>query len=270
MDWVESFYSTTGRWWGPAESAITSRDHERVTLIRNICGPAAMTLLELGCGYGSTAAAAAAHGFRVTGVDISGGRLEFARQHADPASPGALRFVHENFYSFTAPHTFDVVCYFNGFGVGTDADQRDLLRLVARQWLAPGGLALIDVANPLVWAGWAGDVDHKPARPDAGYRYSLEERTDFDPVGFRFTDTWWERDQPERRYTQSVRCYSPADFGLLLEGTGLRLRAVYVAGEPVEPGTDHTGRPDLLTSRHEWLAVLAAGNLAGGYPLPTG
>jgi SAM-dependent methyltransferase len=256
MDWAEDFYSTTGRWWGPAESAITSRDHERVALIRRICGPGAVTMLELGCGYGNTAAAAAADGFQVVGVDVSGDRLEFARRHAGAARPGSLRFVREDFYAFATPAPFDVVCYFNGFGIGSDTDQRNLLRRIREQWLTPGGSALIDIANPLVWAGWAGDTEHKPARPQAGYHYSLEERSDFDPVAFRFVDTWWERDRPEHRYTQSVRCYSPADFLLLLEGTGLRLRAVYAGGQVVDPGADQTGRTDLLTSRHEWLAVL--------------
>jgi 2-polyprenyl-3-methyl-5-hydroxy-6-metoxy-1,4-benzoquinol methylase len=74
MDWAEGFYSTTGRWWGAAESGITQRDHNRVALVRAFCGTEAATMLELGCGYGNTAAAAARDGFRVTGVDISGTR----------------------------------------------------------------------------------------------------------------------------------------------------------------------------------------------------
>ena len=76
MDWAEGFYSTTGRWWGAAESGIRQRDHDRVAVARAFCGAGAATMLELGCGYGNTAAAAARDGFRVTGVDISGTRLE--------------------------------------------------------------------------------------------------------------------------------------------------------------------------------------------------
>jgi hypothetical protein len=71
MDWAEGFYSTTGRWWGAAESGITQRDHDRVALVRAFCGSEAVTMLELGSGYRNTAAAAARDGFRVTGVDIS-------------------------------------------------------------------------------------------------------------------------------------------------------------------------------------------------------
>jgi hypothetical protein len=76
--------------------------------------------------------------------------------------------VHANFYSFEAAERFDAVCYWNGFGIGTDADQ-----------------------------------------------HALTELTDFDPVACRFTDTWWEQDQPGQRHTQTGRCYTPADFRLL-------------------------------------------------------
>lgn len=93
VDWAEGFYSATGRWWGPAESGITQRDHDRVALVRALCGPEAVTMLELGCGYGNTAAAAARDGFRVTGVDISSTRLEFAHRHAEPGDLGSPRFV---------------------------------------------------------------------------------------------------------------------------------------------------------------------------------
>ena len=135
MDWVEGFYSTTGRWWGAAESGITQRDHDRVALVRAFCGTEAVTMLELGCGYANT------------------------------GGPGSPRFAHADFYSFEAAERFDVVCYWNGFGIGTDADQRRLLWLIREQWLAAGGRAVIDVANPLVWAGWAGDISRLPARP---------------------------------------------------------------------------------------------------------
>jgi SAM-dependent methyltransferase len=256
MDWAEGFYSTTGRWWGAAESGVTQRQRDRVALVRRFCGTEAVTMLELGCGYGNTAAAAADDGFRVTGIEISQTRLEFARQHVNASDPGSPRFVHADFYAFRAAGRFDVVCYWNGFGIGTDADQRRLLRLIREQWLAPGGRAIIDVANPLVWARWAGDISQRAANPEAGYPCALTEQTDFDPVACRFTDTWWEQDQPDQRHTQTQRCYTPADFRLLLEGTGLTLAAGCVAGAPLDLDAPQAGHPGLLSASHEWTAVL--------------
>lgn len=110
-------------------------------------------------------------------------------------------------------------------------------------------MALIDVANPLVWSRSAREVEHKAARP-------LTERIDFDPIGCRYIDTWWEQDRPERTHTQTGRCYTPADFELLLAGTGLTLSAAYVDGAPIGDGGDAAVRAGLLTERHEWLAVL--------------
>ncbi|MEZ0110099.1 SAM-dependent methyltransferase [Catenulispora sp. EB89] len=259
MDWSRDFYSTTGRWWGPAESGVTERDHERVALVRTASAATseATTMLELGCGYGSTAALAARSGFQVLGIDISD-RLQFARRYLDEAAPGTLGFAYADFYRFAARRRFDVICYWNGFGIGTDADQRVLLRRIAQEWLAPGGVALIDVANPLAWSRWAGEVEHKAARPQDGYRYALTERIDFDPIGCRYIDTWWEQDHPERAHTQTGRCYTPADFELLLAGTGLTLNAAYVNGVAIGDDGDAASRAGLLTERHEWLAVLRA------------
>jgi len=41
---------------------------------------------------------------------------------------------------------FDAVCYWDGFGIGDDQDQRRLLRRIAG-WLAPDGRAL-DACEP--------------------------------------------------------------------------------------------------------------------------
>ena len=123
-----------------------------------------------------------------------------------------------------------------GTASGSDrtADQRALLRRVAEEWLTEGGTALIDISNPFVWARWDGDQEHKPTRPEDGYDYDLGELTQFDPIRNRFADTWWATDNPGEKWTQSIRCYTPADLRLLLEGTGLTLDAVLVSGEIVD------------------------------------
>src|SRR5207302_3918775 len=46
-------------------------------------------------------------------------------------------------------------------------------------------------------------------------------RYDFDPVSCRFLSEWWPAGRKREMITESVRCYSPADFVQLLEGTGL-------------------------------------------------
>jgi SAM-dependent methyltransferase len=239
VDWVPDFYSTTGRWWGGAESAITERDHARAATIARLAGPAPADVLELGCAYGNSAAAAADAGYQVVGVEISD-RIDFAERHR---AGRAVDFVRGDFYAVDLGRTFDVVVYWNGFGVGSDADQRRLLRRMTNEWLRPDGVALVDVASPFCWARWAANGEAQGYGPDPARGYvhrGTQERIDFDPVANRFLDSWWERPEPERVHTQSIRCYAPADFLLLLEGTGLRLDHLEVGGQTLALDGGHT------------------------------
>jgi SAM-dependent methyltransferase len=241
VDWVSGFYSRTGAWWGRAEAHITERDHRRVGLLHEHAGPGPRRVLELGSGYGTTAAATAMAGHAVTAVEISD-RADFTAGVARDVTPGTLTIVRDDFYRVRLDGQFDVVSYWNGFGVGSDADQRRLLQTIATTWLRPGGVALIDVYNPFVWARWDGDEEHLTPDPANGYEHELFERTSFDPVTCTAVDTWWEAGKPDDAISQVLRCYTPADLGLLLSGTGLRL-ATIVDG-------------DLLHQSHEYLAVL--------------
>lgn len=256
MDWVEDFYSRTGHWWGEAESGIGDRDRGRVERLQRVCGPEPRRVLELGCGYGNTAAAFAEAGHRVVAVELTD-RADRAAVHADRLGPDRLRIVRGDFYTVPIAERFDAVAYWNGFGIGSDADQRRLLRRIAAEWLEPGGTALVDVYNPIVWAGWNGQLELLQANPAAGYRHELQQRTAFDPVTATAVDTWWDTAEPEHRISQRLRCYSPADLRLLLEGTGLELAGVLAGGEPVDLDADHAGDAAWLRVHHEYLAVLA-------------
>jgi SAM-dependent methyltransferase len=254
MEWVEGFYSRTGAWWGRAEAQIDEPDHRRVALLHEHAGAEPKRVLELGCGYGTTAAATARAGHAVTAVDISD-RIDFAAEFVKDTGPGALTLVKDDFYTVRLDGRFDVVCYWDGFGVGSDADQRRLLVRLATDWLRPGGVALVDVFNPFVWAGWDGDEEHRPADPEQGYDHELFERTTFDPVTCTATDTWWEAANPDDKISQALRCYSPADLELLLGGTGLRLTAITV-GDRTIPMERKPGWGPLLHENYAYLAVL--------------
>jgi SAM-dependent methyltransferase len=254
VEWVRDFYSVTGRWWGRAESRAGHVDRDRVATLHAICDHPPKRILELGCGYGSTVAAMTDAGHMVTGVEVSD-RADFSAQFVEQLG-SASRIVKDDFYTVNLDGPFDVVCYWNGFGIGSDVDQRTLLRRVAHEWLSERGVALIDIANPFVWARWDGDEEHKRARPEDGYDYDLRERTHFDPVCSRFADTWWVTGNPDETWTQTIRCYTPADLRLLLEGTGLTLDSVLVSGKLIDLGQPQLGLVSLLREAHEYLAVL--------------
>ena len=44
---------------------------------------------------------------------------------------------------------------------------------------------------------------------------------------------------PENTLAQTVRCYTPADLALLLEGTGLGLKYIEIQGEAIDFGGEY-------------------------------
>ncbi|MFD1731031.1 class I SAM-dependent methyltransferase [Deinococcus malanensis] len=131
----------------------------------------------------------------------------------------SVQVVTGDFYTVDFPGTFESVCYWDGFGIGSDDDQRRLLSRVAG-WLRPGATAFIDIYTPWYWAYHAGF-----ARQHPGYTQVYG----FDAQGCRMTDTYMPHG--EEALTQSLRCYSPADLQLLLSGTGLVLTDVWPGGD---------------------------------------
>jgi SAM-dependent methyltransferase len=191
-------------------------------------------MLELGAGTGGTAATMADWGHRIVAVEFAPPRASYAQALAQAPRKGSLTVLEADFYTVALDGRFDVVCYWDGFGVGTDADQRCLLRRIATDWLAAGGCVLMDVFSPIGPARDAGLEELK--HPVAGIPTSVEmiRRYHFDPVQCRYIDEWQPIAAPSQARTQSIRCYTPADFLLLLEGTGLALTRIEVDGEAVD------------------------------------
>ncbi|MBC7804721.1 MAG: class I SAM-dependent methyltransferase [Akkermansiaceae bacterium] len=225
VDWTKEFYTRSRERWGP--SGILPHHQDRAGQIARLCGWGKKRVLELGAGAGGAAAAMADLGHDVTAMDIAPPAVAYTAELAKEPRAGTLIALEADFFTAEFEDPFDVVAYWNGFGVGNDADQRRLLKRIATQWLAPNGSLLLDVANPLHWARIAGR--EQVVETDRAGRFI--KRTGFDPVGCRFLDSWSAEDDPSGRIdTQSIRCYSPADFLLLLEGTGLTARHAEMNG----------------------------------------
>ncbi len=219
MDWVRPFYAKQHAWLDAAGIDGAADAAERVSRVRRILPPPAR-VLELGAGRCDTAVALARAGYRVAAVELIPEAAEDGRAAAADLPPGVLDVHAADMYAIDLAGQFDVVAYWDGFGIGTDDDQRRLLRRIAG-WLAQDGAALIEVYTPWFWAEAAGrEMDIGPARRSYG----------FDPAGCRMLDAWWRNDAPETRVVQSLRCYAPADLRLLLEGTGLRLDRIGPGG----------------------------------------
>jgi len=256
LEWIKDFYDQTGIWWGP--NVDQDYYQERVRTLERLCGPGSKKVLDLGAGPGGTAATMADAGHAVVAVELSPGRIQFARQLAKLPHKGSLRVIEGDFYTVKLEERFDVVCCWEVFGLGSDADQRQLLRRIASDWLAPGGMALLDVYSPVRPARAAGKEEILPPLPCVPGSVEMINRCHFDPLHSRWIDEWQPVASPEQALAQTVRCYSPADFLLLLEGTGLSLRWIDVNGTELDFASSEIITSGPLMEEYYYRALLSA------------
>jgi SAM-dependent methyltransferase len=248
VEWVSSFYAKQYEWadWRRRWSEFDP-DHRdpRVDAVTRHAGTQSLRILELGSGTGTTGAALAVAGHDVVAIELQAELAAHTQELAALVTGGSLRAIAGDFYETEPPGKFDVVAYFDGFGIGSDEDQRRLLRRIVG-WLTQGGCALVDVLVPWYWARQAGNEEEFPT--GSGVRYL----DGFDAEGCRMTERMWRLGHADDAVTQSLRCYSPADLRLLLEGTGLSIL-------DVEPFTDETyAEPCELVDAMLYLATLTS------------
>ena len=222
MEWVADFYRKQYEWadwrnrWANFDPG---RPDPHVAAVDRLAGAGSKRILELGAGTGSTAASLAHAGNDVVAIELQPMLAGYIDELAEDVHGGSLRAIQGDFYEVEPGGSFDVVAYFDGFGIGSDDDQRRLLERIAG-WLEPRGCALIDILTPSYWAKAAGGEEEFPEGSGVHYRDG------FDANGSRMFEDMWRDGHEDDVVTQSLRCYSPADLRLLLQGTGLELTAV--------------------------------------------
>ena len=258
LEWVQEFYDQTAIWWG-ADPQPEGVHPERVATVARLCGPGSKRVLDLGAGPGASAAALADAGHDVTAIEFSA-RADYAQALAAQPHAGSMTVVRADFYTVTLNGQFDAVCCWEAFGLGSDADQRRLLRRIAGEWLAPGGCVLMDIYSPVRPAHYAGTQEVLPPLPGVPGSVEMIERCHFDPVQCRWIDEWEPTGNTGQSLAQTLRCYSPADLRLLLEGTGLALKRIEVDGMEIDVMNPNVTTSGPLMDAWSYLAVLAAMN----------
>ena len=238
--WITAFYDSAAEWWG--ESWYEGENLEpRLDQVKRLAGEPPKRLLELGAGTGETAAFLAAAGYSITAVDLSEKNYALIKK-VSTKLPGVTA-INGDFLTMEIPGKFDAVCMFESFGLGTDSDQRRLLKRIASEWLTPEAVAILDVYlpyGPIMISGTSQSLDRLEGIPGS---VDMTERSFFDPVLGRWIDEWEPVGNPAAIRRQSIRCYTPADFLLLLEGTGLEIIHSEFAGQKFDP------LPDKITDK---------------------
>lgn len=120
---------------------------------RNIA-PADM--IDWGCGTGAAARTFAAHGWRVTGIDVSDAMLALARKHTLPDRSVEWRKGDLRQPVDVQPATLATAFYDTLNDLADPADFRAAWRTIAAT-LVPGGYAIVDLQTPYAYATeWRG------------------------------------------------------------------------------------------------------------------
>ncbi len=221
MDWVKKFYSTQNNWFDIYLGDIEDSHYLRADLVNNLTNQEEKKILELGAGGGQTAIALAELGHQLTSIELLEESVAHAKELAHYyATP--MQIIQGDFYTVPLPQKFDIVCYFDSFGIGSDQDQILLLQRIS-EWLQPDGCAIIEIGSTWYWGG----IGHNKTLDlgDGSRHYS------FDAITSRLVDKWWQNKQPENSIYQYLRCYTPADLQLLLRDTGLKLEQIEAGGK---------------------------------------
>jgi hypothetical protein len=193
----------------------------------------------------------------VTAVELTSA-IHLAQVINQESWKGSLTALEADFYTVELDGQFDVICYWDGFGLGSDADQRRLLQRIAREWLVPGGSVLIDVFSPARFARHAGEQEILPPLKGVPGSVEMLHRCHFDPVHCRWIDEWKPTTHPEQSLAQTVRCYTPADFVLLLQNTGLALKRIEVDGEAIDLDANDITTSGPLMEAYSYRVLLQA------------
>lgn len=104
-------------------------------------------ILDLGCGFGRHAIELAQRGYKVTGVDISGELLEYAKKMAQQKRL-YVSWVQQDMRNIDFSSEFDAtVSLYTSFGYFEGEEENcDVLRRIS-QALRPGGRFVLDVEN---------------------------------------------------------------------------------------------------------------------------
>ena len=226
-EWIKSFYDAAVEWWG--ESWYDGENlKSRIDIVKKYACDTDKRILELAAGTGETAAYFCDNGYRVFAVDISPKNIELMTR-LQKGRPN-LQVAEGDFLTIRINEQFPTICVFESFGLGSDKEQQKLLKRVHDEWLMPNGILILDVFHPFGPIRASGSKQELNKLENIPGSVDMTEYSYYDPIKGRWIDIWEPQNDKNSRKIQSIRCYTPADFILLAESSGLAIEKMLYNG----------------------------------------
>jgi SAM-dependent methyltransferase len=242
-EWWRSFFDETYRrlWAQRTSEQRTAAEVDGIHLVLSRHGvTSGARILDLACGDGRISVGLAAHGYAVTGLDVSPSMLEAARVRAEAAGV-ALPLVEADMrYAPSSLAPLDVVIsWFSSFGYFAESSGDLEVLENTRRLLAPRGLLLLDVQHRDRIAALHREVTPQRSYSQVDTAVVLEERW-FDPVAGRAGEHLVVIGEGTHRETRAldVRVYTVTELIGLLRAADLHIEAVYGGPGPTPFGVD--------------------------------
>ena len=137
--WASEFYAKQAEWSGIYWGAVEEWHRQKATKVAAAIGAPPKRILELGAGGGQNAVALAEAGYEVFAIEQEPLLVEHMQGLIEQYPQTQIKAIEADFYQVSLSESeFDAVCYWDGFGIGTDEEQRTRLRRI-HQWLRSNG-----------------------------------------------------------------------------------------------------------------------------------
>jgi SAM-dependent methyltransferase len=199
--------------------------------------PPSARMLDLGCGPGLYTSRFAERGFDVTGMDVSGRSIAYARGHDSSG-----KYILQDYLQLSDVASWDVVTLiWCDFGALVPTEWQELLQRVRRA-LRPGGIFLLDVFTPAHIAGrteskiWNVEESGGFWSPEPYLYLGAEYLYDYSVTADRHVIV---QDGGIRAWSIWNTCFTPDTLANELGAADLPVQAIYadVAGAPYEEGS---------------------------------